>query len=186
MKSVVIISGSPRRGGNCDDAEKIVLDELAARGRAATRLALRDFRIEHCRGCLNCQRGKPCAIRDDFAAAWRLVKRAGAVVWVIPVYWCSPPGLVKDFLDRTVVDFNKGGVMRGKPAHLISVAQSAGFGPQEKILDAWVRWLGGPPLKTRMRLIAFHKGDLLRNASAVRKLKALARKLAWLRHSRRT
>jgi multimeric flavodoxin WrbA len=173
--SILLISTSPRKGGNCDDAAKIVLDELTGKQCPAKSISLNRFNIERCRGCLNCQKGKKCPIDDDFPGLWDDVKQAETIVYFVPVYWCAPPGLMKDFIDRTVVDYQvDGGIMRGKQVHLVSIAQAAGFEPQEQIMDTWARWLGGSALKTKLRLIAFHTGELLKNASAVGKLKKLA------------
>lgn len=177
MEDILLVATSPRKGGNSDDAAQLVLDRLRKKGRAAKLIHLHESRIERCRGCLNCQQGKQCPIDDDFPALWSLVKEARAVVYFVPVYWCSPPGLMKDFIDRTVVDYGAG-AMRGKEVHLVSIAQAAGFEPQEQIIDTWGRWLGGQALETTLRLIAFHTGELLENAGAVKELKALAGRLA--------
>ena len=49
------------------------------------------------------------------SAMWNDVKQSETIVYFAPVYWCAPPGLMKDFIDRTVVDYQiDGGVMRGK------------------------------------------------------------------------
>ncbi len=173
MAGTMLISTSPRSNGNSDDAASIVLDGL---GRAASLICLHDPTIERCQGCLNCQKGKQCAIKDDFPELWRRVKDADTLVYFVPVYWCSPPGIMKDFIDRTVVDYGTG-AMTGKAVHLVSIAQAAGFDPQEKIIEQWTSWLGGTSLKTKMRLIAFHTGELKANTSAVSKLKKLAASL---------
>jgi len=177
MQEILLIATSPRKAGNSDDAAQIVLHELQAGGRPAKLVHLHEFRIERCRGCLNCQRGMDCAIHDDFPTVWTLVKQAQTIVYFVPVYWCAPPGIMKDFIDRTVADYQEAGVMRDKQVHLVSIAQAAGFGPQEDIVDTWTRWLGGASLKTKLRLIAFHTGELLANPTAVSDLKHFAAKL---------
>jgi hypothetical protein len=65
-----------------------------------------------------------------------------------------------------------------RAGRLVSIAQAAGFGTQEEIVDTWIRRLGGSAVKTKLRLIAFHRGELARNASAVNKLRKLGRALA--------
>ena len=172
-----MFAGSPRKGGNTDTAAAVVGDVLTERGIDAELLCLHDYRIERCAGCLNCQLGKRCSIEDDFPGLWLKVKKARTIVLFIPVYWCSPPGLMKDFVDRTVVSFQEAGALAGKEIHLVSVAQSAGWEPQEKIVDQWIQWLGGSPLASKMRLIAFHEGELAENANAIKKLKKLGREL---------
>jgi len=171
-KDLLIVTTSPRAGGNCDDAAKL-LSETAG---SAETIPLHEFRIERCLGCLNCQKGIKCAIKDDFNKLWERFLAASTIVLIAPVYWCAPPGLFKDFIDRTVVSFGEE-PMKGKTLHLVSIAQSAGFGPHEKIIDTWIRWLGGAGLKTKLRLIAFQSGDLAANASAVRKLRQLGASL---------
>lgn len=178
MDDILLLSTSPRSGGNSDDAAQVVFDELTDKGCSPKLVSLRDHRIEPCRGCLNCQRGQDCEIQDDFPTLWSQVKSAQVVVYFIPVYWCSPPGGMKNFMDRTVVDYAAGGVMQGKEVYLVSIAQAAGFEPQENIVDTWVRWLGGQPLQAKLRLIAFHTGELSANLSAIDELRELASALA--------
>lgn len=172
MSNLLVLTTSPRKGGNCDDAARLLCD---AAGIEAP-VALHSYNIKRCLGCLNCQQGKRCGIKDDFNTVWKQITKASTIVFIVPVYWCAPPGLFKDFIDRTVVAFGSA-TMEGKAVHLVSIAQSAGFEPQEKIIDTWVRWLGGSSLKTKLRLIAFHKGELVQNASAVGKLNKLGNSL---------
>lgn len=176
--TTILLACSPRKEGNTDTAAEIVRNALAEQGAAAETVALHDYDIQRCRGCLGCQLGKPCPITDDFPALWERVKLVQTLVLFIPVYWCAPPGLMKDFIDRTVTAFQEGGVLAGKTVHLVSIAQSAGFDPQEKMVSQWISWLGGPPLKSKLRLIAFHSGELAGNANAARKLKKLAESIA--------
>ncbi len=172
MENTLILAASPRKGGNCDFAAQL-LCETAGLNKP---LALYDYDLKRCRGCLNCQQGKKCGIKDDFKRVWETFDKASAVVIVAPVYWCGPPGLFKDFIDRTVVFFGSE-PMKGRKIHLVSVAQSAGFDPHEKMIETWISWLGGSPLKTKMRLIAFHRGELEKNTSAIRKLISLGKNL---------
>ena len=171
-RDILVLATSPRRRGNCAAAAEVLCRALGAH----EPVSLCDYSVQRCRGCLKCQQGRRCGIKDDFRKLWRRIEAASTVVFMVPVYWCSPPGLFKDFIDRSVVFFSSA-PMKGKDVHLVSIAQSAGFGPQEEIIATWIRWLGGPPLRSKLRLIAFHRGELLRNASAVRKLKQLGASL---------
>ena len=114
MSEVLLFVTSPRSGGNSDDAAQILCDGLADGGCSPEMINLRDHHVERCRGCLGCQQGQSCEIQDGFPALWSQVKSAQTIVYFIPVYWCAPPGPMKDFMDRTVVDYLAGGVMRGK------------------------------------------------------------------------
>lgn len=68
MKKVLIISTSPRKGGNSD----ILADEFAkgAReaGHEAEKICLYDKTINFCKGCLACQKTQPSAADDEESA----------------------------------------------------------------------------------------------------------------------
>jgi multimeric flavodoxin WrbA len=65
MKKVLIISTSPRKGGNSDTlAEEFAKGALEA-GNEVEKISLADKNIQFCRGCLACQKTKRCVIRDD-------------------------------------------------------------------------------------------------------------------------
>lgn len=172
MHSPLILTTSPRPNGNSDDAAQMLSKEL--NNHPVT--TLRNFNIQHCIGCLDCENSATCGIQDDFNKVWQTFRTAKTVVLIIPVYWCAPPGLCKDFIDRTVAFFDEE-PLKGKTVHLVSIAQSAGFELQEKMIEKWVVWLGGSKLRSKTRIIAFHQGELLKNKSAIRKLKQLASSL---------
>lgn len=99
-KKVLIISSSPRRGGNSDT----LADRFAAGAREAghevEKISLAGKRIEFCRGCFACQRGGRCPIRDDAAEIVAKLPEADVLVFATPVYYYSVSGQLKTLLDR--------------------------------------------------------------------------------------
>lgn len=90
MKKVLILSSSPRRGGNSDTLCDDLLRGARDAGHEAEKIFLRDLRIGCCNGCGACSRhGSPCPQRDDAAAVIDKMVRADAIVLATPVYFLS-------------------------------------------------------------------------------------------------
>lgn len=102
MKNVLIVSASPRKGGNSD----LLCDRFAAgakeAGNTVEKLFLKDFSIGYCRGCGVCNRTHECVQKDDMAPLLDKMVKADVIVLATPVYFYSMAGQLKTFIDRTV------------------------------------------------------------------------------------
>lgn len=100
MKKVLIISTSPRKGGNSD----ILADEFAGGakegGHQVEKICLHDKSISFCKGCLACQKTQRCVIRDDADAITQKMKNADVLVFATPIYYYEMCGQMKTMLDR--------------------------------------------------------------------------------------
>lgn len=100
MKKVLIISTSPRKGGNSE----ILADEFAAGAREAghnvEKICLHDKTINFCKGCLACQKTLHCVIHDDANAIVQKMKDADVLVFATPIYYYEMCGQMKTMLDR--------------------------------------------------------------------------------------
>lgn len=101
MKKVLILSSSPRRGGNSDTLCDDLLRGARDAGHEAEKIFLRDLRIGCCNGCGACSRhGLPCPQRDDAAAVIDKMVRADAIVLATPVYFYTMSAQLKTLIDR--------------------------------------------------------------------------------------
>jgi len=171
MAKVVILSGSPRAGGNTDDCASYVARELTAAGHGVDTVRLADCRIEPCRGCRACTKLGHCAVSgDDFERVWGAVAKADFVVMAAPVYWLGPPGVTKNFIDRTHGYYAAGRPLRGLKAALLSVAADDGcWEPHERVASSWLECYGAemlPPLRIRAR----EKGQAMGSPEALKRL----------------
>jgi multimeric flavodoxin WrbA len=178
---VLAISGSPRRDGNTDDALKVTLDELEGRIQDldVEFLHITDYRIEHCRGCRHCMTHIECVIRDDDLNL--LVSKmhdADLVILGAPVYWWGPPGVFKDFIDRTHGFYPDERRFYGKRVAVITVAAQSGFPSHEKTMS-WLEHYGAEYVGW-LRLFARENGELLQKPGQLKKLTAFANELASL------
>ena len=65
-KKVLILSSSPRRGGNSDTLCDEFMRGAIESGNEAEKVFLRDKTIHYCTGCSTCSlHGKPCPQKDD-------------------------------------------------------------------------------------------------------------------------
>ena len=103
MKNVLILSGSPRRGGNSD----ILCDEFARgaaeRGSHVEKIRVSDKKIGYCRACYYCRdNGGACVLKDDMAEVLQKMIDADVIVLASPVYFYSIDAQLKAVIDRTL------------------------------------------------------------------------------------
>ena len=102
-KKVLILSGSPRRGGNSD----LLCDEFlrGARdaGNDAEKIFIRSRKLSPCMACYYCKNhGGQCAIRDDMADILDEMQAADVIVMASPVYFYSIDAQMKILIDRSL------------------------------------------------------------------------------------
>ena len=99
-QKVLILSTSPRKGGNSD----ALADEFARgaqdAGNRVEKISLYDKTIGFCRGCLTCQSTQRCVIHDDADAIAQKMLMADVIVFATPIYYYGMCGQMKTMLDR--------------------------------------------------------------------------------------
>lgn len=103
MKKILILSGSPRKGGNSD----ILCDEFMRGaiegGNTVEKVRVAEKNIGYCRACYYCKNsGGKCVIRDDMAELLQKMIDADVIVLASPVYFYSIDAQLKAVIDRTV------------------------------------------------------------------------------------
>jgi len=103
MKNVLIISSTPRKGGNSD----LLCDEFAKgakeSGNKVAKIRIADRKIGYCTGCYACQKTGKCVIKDDAEAVLKKMLAADVIVFASPVYFYSVSAQLKALFDRSVV-----------------------------------------------------------------------------------
>ncbi len=99
MKTI-LLSGSPRRGGNTDQVLGVIAETLNARG-IETEIIPVPGNIESCRACGACKR-KPgrCVINDGLNEIMDKLREAQGLVVGAPVYFGTARGAVMSALQR--------------------------------------------------------------------------------------
>lgn len=101
-KKILILSGSPRKGGNSD----YLCDRFAQGARDAGHDVEKIFvsakKIGYCRACYACRDTHKCIIRDDMPEILDKMIDADILVLASPVYFYSINAQIKTVLDRTL------------------------------------------------------------------------------------
>ena len=99
--SILIISGSPRKGGNTE-----LLAEAFAKGAAKHHhveiFSVRDYKVNPCLGCNACFKSEAntCAQKDDMTVIYEKMSQADMLVIASPVYFYSISAQLKAVIDR--------------------------------------------------------------------------------------
>lgn len=120
MKKVLILSSSPRRGGNSDTLCDEFLRGATEAGNDAEKIFLRDKTINYCTGCsMGSLHGKPCPQRDDAAEVIGKMLAADVIVMGTPVYFYTMSAQMKTLIDRCCGPYTE---MRNKEFYFIVTA----------------------------------------------------------------
>lgn len=105
-RKVIIISSSPRIGGNSD----VLCDEFAKgaleAGNEVEKITLAGKKIGFCTGCYACQSGA-CPQKDDAFSIVRKMLEAEVIVLATPVYFYTMCAQLKALIDRSVMVYPK-------------------------------------------------------------------------------
>lgn len=100
-KNVLILSGSPRKGGNSDLLCDEFLRGAMEAGNTAEKVFIRSKKIAPSAACYFCQsHGGECAIKDDMAEVLDKMQAADVIVMASPVYFYSIDAQMKAVIDR--------------------------------------------------------------------------------------
>ena len=98
--NILILSGSPRKGGNTES-----LAEAFAKGAVAHHhveiVSVRNYKVNPCLGCNICfKTNGACAQKDDMTLIYEKMSQADMLVIASPVYFYSISAQLKAIIDR--------------------------------------------------------------------------------------
>lgn len=100
-KTVLILSTSPRKGGNSDTLAEEFARGAREAGHQVEKIELYNKAIGFCRGCLACQKTRRCVIHDDADMIAQKMLTADVLVFATPIYFYEMCGQMKTLLDRS-------------------------------------------------------------------------------------
>lgn len=99
-KKILIISTSPRKGGNSEMLADAFVKGAEESGNSVEKVTLYDKNIGFCRGCLVCQKTQKCIIHDDVEEIVQKMLTADVIAFATPIYYYEMCGQMKTLLDR--------------------------------------------------------------------------------------
>ena len=146
-KKVLVLSSSPRRGGNSDRLCDRFMAGAQQAGHEVEKIFLKDRRIGYCTGCGACYGGAgPCPQKDDAAGVIGKMVEADVIVMATPVYFYTLSAQMKTLIDRCCARYLE---MKGKEFYFILTAAEESVPMMERCASA-----GAGPSACRR-----HRGD---------------------------
>jgi multimeric flavodoxin WrbA len=133
-KNVLIISSSPRRGGNSDTLCDEFLRGAKDAGNEAEKIFLKDKQINYCTGCYTCEKRGSCIQKDEAADVIEKMAAADVIVMATPVYFYTMCAQMKTLIDRTVAAYTR---LSGKEFYFIVTAGDDSKPAMERTIEGF-------------------------------------------------
>jgi multimeric flavodoxin WrbA len=171
-KKVLILSSSPRKGGNSDILCDQFMRGAREAGHSTEKIALREHKINYCLGCEACMHTQKCVQKDSMNDILAKMVDADVLVFSTPVYFYSVCGQMKTLIDRTIPRFRE---FKGK-AYLIATCADTGESAVEGTISDYRNFLRmTPELIDSGHIYGFNawaKGDILGNPAIMQAYEA--------------
>ena len=132
-KNVLIISSSPRKGGNSDTLCDQFKKGAEERGNYAEKIRLAELNIDYCSACYACKKTGYCVKNDDMKLVVEKLRKADVIVLATPVYFYTMSAQLKTMIDRTLGGAQQSG-LENKEIYLIATAAD-GKTAMERTID---------------------------------------------------
>lgn len=130
---MVIVLGSPRKGGNSETLARAVAEGLEKKGGTVEYLRLNNLAIRPCQGCGGCDKTGACVIKDDMTEIYEQIDRADRLLVVSPIYFYGLSAQTKIFIDRIQARWSRRYNLKqrfregeGRRGYLLSTAATKG------------------------------------------------------------
>lgn len=138
-KHVLVVSTSPRKGGNSDTLAEAFAEGAREAGHQVEKISLIGKDLRFCQGCLGCVHTGRCPIPDDAGAIIKKIHDADTVVFATPIYYYEMCGQMKTLLDRCNPLYGSDYAFRD--VYLLSAAAEEAEGTDRRAvigLEGWI------------------------------------------------
>lgn len=132
-KNVLIISSSPRKGGNSDALCDQFRKGAEEAGSRVDKIRLAELTIDYCSACYACKKLGHCVKQDDMEQVIAKMREADVIVLATPVYFYTMCAQMKTMIDRTLGGAQMPG-LENKEFYLIATAAD-GKDEMERTMD---------------------------------------------------
>jgi multimeric flavodoxin WrbA len=196
MEKILVIGGSPRKGGNSDILMKYFAKGAREEGIATKEIQLRDYQFQPCIGCERCRKDKQCTgLRDGMQLIYPKIRETCGMMLISPIYSYNVTAIMKAFIDRLYSFYNfsdeRPGYWssqlegQGRKAIIAAIGEQATHddGGMDSTLDTMRRSviaLGYEIIDELPVLGVFAKGKIKELPQILEKAEVLGKKLACL------
>lgn len=133
-KHVLVLSASPRKGGNSDTLCDEFIRGAKESGNQTEKIFLRNHKINYCTGCGVCNNTHVCVQKDDMEAILDKMVQADVIVMATPVYFYTMDAQMKTLIDRTVPRYTE---IKNKDFYFIVAAADSDKKMLERTIDGF-------------------------------------------------
>ncbi len=141
---IVVLSGSPRKGGNTAIMVDAFKEGAEAAGNTVEVIDVAAKKIAPCRGCQYCfTHDGNCAINDDMTAVRESLKHTDMLVFAAPIYWFDISAQLKLAIDRMYAFAGCGGFTFSKVALLLDSGSDGVYDAAiaaYKAMNSYLKW----------------------------------------------
>jgi multimeric flavodoxin WrbA len=163
-KRVLILSSSPRKGGNSDTLCDRFKDGAVAAKHQVEKVVLAEKKINYCTGCYACGGNGECVQKDDMAHILDSMMAADVIVLATPVYFYTMCAQMKTVIDRTVARYMK---IKNKDLYFIVTAAVSKKAALERTIEGFRGFTSCLPGAKEKGIVygtgAWDVGDILRS-----------------------
>ena len=192
FRKIMIVVGSPRKGGNTMTLAKWVADGATGAGAEVEIIdaARLEYKAPGCTACMSCQNSEAyvCAVKDDAAEILARMPKCSVVVLASPVYFMGFTAQIKHIIDRMYslvkIDHEKHSVrhaLKDTEIALIATAggdEGSGMNLIKANIDSIAGFFGKKVQKFCVPFAPFHAGELDLNGELREKAEAFGAGLA--------
>ena len=133
-KKVLIISSSPRKGGNSDSLCDKFAEGAVSAGNIVEKIFLKDKHINYCTGCGFCNTNDytACSQKDDAAEILDKMVGVDVIVFGTPVYFYTMCGQMKTLIDRCCARYTH---INGKEFYYIMTAADTSSDAMDRVIE---------------------------------------------------
>ena len=184
--NVILISGSPRAGGNTELVLKACAEVLAAAGLKPEILSLRGKNIGSCLACDKCCINGRCIIDDGSGEIFDKIAQAKGLIVGAPVYYGTARGDMMCLLQRLgMVSARNGRFLDGMVGGPIAVARRGGHTAsiQEMLMFCFICGMIVPGANYWNMVFGREKGECLQDEEGMATARLFAANVAKVIHA---
>lgn len=137
-KNILVLTGSPRQGGNSDLMAEAFIKGAEAAGNTVTKYEAGRKKIYGCQACNSCYtNGDACVFNDDFNSLAPLMEQSDLIVIATPMYWFTFPAQIKAALDKMYALLIGGRQSNIKESIILACAETGDVGDFDGLVKTY-------------------------------------------------
>lgn len=136
-KTILVLTGSPRSGGNSDQLADAFIRGVYGAGNQVLRFDAGRKQIGPCVGCQACAETGVCAAEDDYTEFADELMQADAVAIFTPLYWFGWPAGLKAAIDKCFAFYCSGKQTRVRESIMVVCGEANEMGAFDPLIRTY-------------------------------------------------